>query len=345
MTSTPIPRFVPAAASFAVLRLDPDASLAHLNDPQATLAATALELRDYVVYLPSRCGPLHPSVPFRQEEVEFVLQGHPVDVPDECIDAAMCLPIFPATVHSASRAPLMPTGDFPWSNCYLAPFAATTVRCPTVRAVDPVVCKLSSMERARHNSVFCEDEAVRRDKFEALHPAESEEESDCDSVLSYTPGDVMDDASQPSVFTFAPRGDEVKEPSDEEKSQQEEAEIAELMRTLILPREAPDDMITVTFTHDLSRVKTLNDPRGFFHEMEEISRIVQESLARKMKKAEEDGLKLDHRTETYLRLVRAEGANGRHHTSLPSSSGSVSGHMFLNRLRSWRNRIRRVFCK
>ena len=43
--------FKPVESRFAVIRIDPVASVAHLNDPEATEAAKALESKCYLVYI------------------------------------------------------------------------------------------------------------------------------------------------------------------------------------------------------------------------------------------------------------------------------------------------------
>ena len=43
--------FKPNESRFAVIRFDPVASVAHLNDPAATEAAKALEAKCYLVYI------------------------------------------------------------------------------------------------------------------------------------------------------------------------------------------------------------------------------------------------------------------------------------------------------
>ncbi|KAJ7051376.1 hypothetical protein C8F01DRAFT_951173, partial [Mycena amicta] len=148
---------------FAVLQIDPVASLKHLNDPEAIAACAQLTFQEYLVFVPGTHDIRHPVISYRAEEVDFVVQGLPQNVPQLCIDSAMSIPIFPTTEHPTSRKPLQPMlGQLPWSDCYLSPFLSATVRCATViSAEDPIQCRIDYEERIRRKN-FVEDDRFRQ---------------------------------------------------------------------------------------------------------------------------------------------------------------------------------------
>ncbi|KAJ7053394.1 hypothetical protein C8F01DRAFT_1032288, partial [Mycena amicta] len=111
-------QFVPQEGVFAVLVIDPAASLEYLYDPVALEAGKNVICKEYVVYVPGTVDLRHPSIKFREEDVEFVVPGPLRDVPERGLYASMSVPIFPATEHPTLRAPLIPKGAFPWPNCY-----------------------------------------------------------------------------------------------------------------------------------------------------------------------------------------------------------------------------------
>ncbi|KAF7324008.1 hypothetical protein MKEN_00622800 [Mycena kentingensis (nom. inval.)] len=277
------PRFLPVPGSFAVARIDPEASLQYLQDPQALEAAARLVFLEYIVFIPGGRAPLLPGVQFRQEEIEFVHQGLPAGVPEHGITSSMSLAILPATSHPTDRVPLAPIGDFPWDNCYLSPFLSTVVRTPTVLSADPVLSRLGITERVRHNRVFSRDVEAYREAL-SQQQRDPEEHRVPRPEASDTVHDLDAEEAANDIGLVRSAHDSVDD----------------LIRFVLTPREVPDDMITVHFTQDLSRIRRLNDPRGFFEEVDAISRIAAESVARRKRAVEEDSHRLDELTAAYL---------------------------------------------
>ncbi|KAJ7637346.1 hypothetical protein DFH06DRAFT_1002715, partial [Mycena polygramma] len=157
---------VPLRGAWAVMTIDPVASLAHLNEPLLLKdGCPFLCNRSYVVYVRDEVhdgGVLRdPQPEYHDYTVEFLLQGLPPTNPAYCIDSAMSIPIFPAVKHPVRRAPLQPSSLLPWSNCYLSPFVAVKVRAFTAVSTDPVPHQLSIPEQLRHDTWF-EDDQRRR---------------------------------------------------------------------------------------------------------------------------------------------------------------------------------------
>ncbi|KAJ7487962.1 hypothetical protein FB451DRAFT_1005342, partial [Mycena latifolia] len=124
---------------WAVMTIDPLASLAHLDDRHIAAICAGLLNKNYVVYVTEGNGKLfNPLIPYHEHTVEFLMQGLPETVPGVCVDSAMSIPVFSATKHPLGRAPLRPSTPLPWPNCYLPPFITANVRCRTLVSDDPV---------------------------------------------------------------------------------------------------------------------------------------------------------------------------------------------------------------
>ncbi|KZV91252.1 hypothetical protein EXIGLDRAFT_719535, partial [Exidia glandulosa HHB12029] len=101
---------------FVVVALDPEQSVAALDDEAATQAAALLP-RTRFLALVVGAGDIYR----RNEEDDFRLnltfllvgQGLPLEYPEESI------PIFPATAHPLNREPVRVTPPLPWNNLYL----------------------------------------------------------------------------------------------------------------------------------------------------------------------------------------------------------------------------------
>ncbi|KAJ7053302.1 hypothetical protein C8F01DRAFT_1089658 [Mycena amicta] len=361
-------RFVPSSGAFAVLRIDPVASLAHLQDPAALQAAENVQFNDYIVYVGINHHPRHPTVPFHNENVKFVVQGTPVDIPDQHIEASMFIPIFPASGEDDPNSPraLVPEGEFPWPDCFLSPFLSATVRTKTIRSADPIPCRLGIPERARCDVELTNGwmrQCALRDAAQGYRGGGTLYDGDTYSVTSSCDSlslDIVQDdstaelsGSESSIGLETVKRHELEERFEDQHKSNQFPEQSTMVELLVRRKEALQDLITAGFTHDLSTVTTLNSPLGFFKEAEEISRydlcswitksvlierapsITRESVARKFKQAQElkDAQKLDHRTEAYRKL------NGGADTPERTSRRAFSAV-----LREWRDRIRGLFC-
>ncbi|KAF7307552.1 hypothetical protein MIND_00550000 [Mycena indigotica] len=285
------PHYVPERGSFSVMTLDPVASVAYLEDPEATAAAAALDSKGYVIYLPGVRTLFSPHAAFREEIPYFVQRGIPRDIPAQHVDASMSLPISPQTSsaehHPSTRAPLtMATNAFPWADCYLAAFLTTTVRSPNVRVVDRVVCELDRAERFRVIQAINADDDLRDDRLEEQRQREK-------AALVETNG-------------HGNAGDQEQAPVDE-------AEAVAIFRELI-SNEAEEHLLVANFTYDLSRVGEVHDVREYWAEAERIAAIVAASLARKEAEkraiAEKDAARYDTRTAELLHGHQAARATG-----------------------------------
>ncbi|KAF7289828.1 hypothetical protein MIND_01357100 [Mycena indigotica] len=280
--------YVPSRGTFSVMTIDPIASVEYLDDPEATAASAKLVNNGYVIYLPGIRTLFSPRAAFREEDPYFVQQGLPQDIPAQMIDAGMSIPIAPQTRnvhdHPSKREPLkMATNPFPWPDCYLSNFATVTVRNANVRVVDSVVCELDKDERFRVISLMGQDEERPRKLSE-----------DSISMLG------------------TEKGDETEEELEEAEPEPiDEAEAIAIFRGL-LSNEVSQQLTTVKFTYDLSRVEEIHDPRGYWEEVENIAEIVKASKARKeavkIAAAEGDAARYDDRMAELLQGHQALSA-------------------------------------
>ncbi|KAF7289845.1 hypothetical protein MIND_01358900 [Mycena indigotica] len=325
MTSKPFLRFVPATGAFAAIRIDPVASLAHLDDPLAQLAAANMECKDYIVYVGKHVL-RHRTIAFHKENVDFVVQGLPIPIPDHHIELSTFIPISPTLGSESSPPPLSPSGDFPWSDCYLTPFISATVRTKTIRSNKPILCRLGMFERARCSMAL---EHGRTRQHSLQRAAEENGATNSNMPVPSSPALSALDVNSESKL-------------DSDMRSMSDRNLVASIRATNQLKEAPNDMLTVTFTHDLPAIDKLNDPRSFFEEVELISCFTRESIAHKARReadeAEADArrLALGHRADAYHKLNG--GVWGISDENLRPEHESASA--FRSRLAS---RIRRFF--
>ncbi|KAJ7151938.1 hypothetical protein C8R46DRAFT_1303152 [Mycena filopes] len=162
-----LPHLAPRRGSFAVMTIDPQASLAPLNDRFLNdVVCPNFARKEYVVYVTDE-SPLgggtmdDPTRTFHDYTVELVIEGIPPTSPEHCIDSVMSMPISPAANHPVRRTALQSSSIFPWARCYLSPFVVARVRSPTTISDAPVPHHLSIPEQLRHDKWFEEDHRRR----------------------------------------------------------------------------------------------------------------------------------------------------------------------------------------
>ncbi|KAJ6608265.1 hypothetical protein B0H10DRAFT_2068218 [Mycena sp. CBHHK59/15] len=282
---------VPCSGAWAVLSIDPIASVEYLDDPEATLAAQNIVTQKYVVYVEDNGQLFNPISPYQENTVSFLIQGQPLASPDDCIDSSMSIPVLPAVEHPSSREPLKPSQPLPWPNCYLSPFVQAEVRSPTLITTGPIDCQIDIPEQLRYERLMREDWKRREELLSSraqssvqrraslssnhaipkelsidsvVHPegATSVAERSLCAALSMLDSDLDDHESvdPASIATTS-----------EAEHEQEHEITADLIHYLIFSRVPSDDMTTVNFTHDLSGVQELNNCLVFFAEVEQLA--------------------------------------------------------------------------
>ncbi|KAJ7274853.1 hypothetical protein C8J57DRAFT_1312914 [Mycena rebaudengoi] len=143
---------LPTVGAWAVLFIDPVASLEHLEDPEATLAAANLANENYVVYIMENNKLFNPTNSHHEHRVSFLLTGDPSELPEQFIDSSMILPILPTDGHLSPREPLRPSKPLPWPNCYLSSFIRADIRIrPPVSDANIAVQLLKSVPSPNSN--------------------------------------------------------------------------------------------------------------------------------------------------------------------------------------------------
>ncbi|KAF7324106.1 hypothetical protein MKEN_00633000 [Mycena kentingensis (nom. inval.)] len=296
--------FVPSDGVFAVLKIDPIASLAYLDDPEATQAASKLTFGEYLVFVPGTNEMRHPAIAYRTEPVDFVVQGLPMDVPELAIDSNMSIPISSRgadPTRRPHREPLRLAGnnELPWADCYISSLLNATVRCATVISDDDAVRLSLDWDESYRRTVFVERDRIHQACAYRRLVAETNPALDSGSSTADSDGDVgserVDDEEAVSqrdvdVDAFDPHQAELDGLTAEELQELEDQEEEQFLHELLTPREAPDELIAVTFTHDISRLEGRDLPNGglFFVEKQNLMQIVEESFARKRKAVEDE---------------------------------------------------------
>lgn len=127
----------PRQGRYAVIRMDPVASVLGLKDPEAVVAAQAIRTKTYLAYIHT----VSPSLPLAYasralkmpiKDVTLPIPGRPWYIysislvgtslrpsdPAHGIDSSMCVPIYPNISHPEEREPVYPDPFFPFDNCY-----------------------------------------------------------------------------------------------------------------------------------------------------------------------------------------------------------------------------------
>ncbi|KAJ6608319.1 hypothetical protein B0H10DRAFT_1996663 [Mycena sp. CBHHK59/15] len=280
---------VPRPGAWAVLSIDPIASVEYLDDPEATSAAQNIVTQKYVVYVENDGQFLNPTIPYQENTVSFLIQGQPLASPDDCVDSSMSIPVLPAVEHPSSREPLKPSQPLPWPNCYLSPFVQAEVRSPTLITTGPIDCRLDIPEQLRYERLMKEDWARRKELLSSKAQSSVQQraslssnhaipgESSIDSVIH---PEGATSVAEPSLCAGSSSDLDDHESADsasiatisEAEHEQQHAITVDLIHNLIFSRPVPpDDMTTVNFTHDLSGVHELNNCMGFFAEVEQLA--------------------------------------------------------------------------
>ncbi|KAJ7178228.1 hypothetical protein C8R46DRAFT_1346434 [Mycena filopes] len=336
---------LPALGAFVVFRIDPFASLGPelLEDPETLAACKSLVNNQYVA-LAEREGYYKPGAPYNECTLEFVLQGEPKSSSRKFIDASMSVPIVPMATdtHPSGRIPLKPSTPLPWNDCYITCLFSALVRSPTLFTTEPVDWILDSKESSRHYRFIFSD--IRDSKFFAAKAAA--EKIATATISAPTDGAAVEEAlragevcSARSSISTKPRSRSssrsgadstgsgfyasssrdldaagstynINEDTHaiEELKASDELKILEQMLSKMKPY-APQGMITVNFSHDLSAVTELNEPEEYFKEADAIARIreegtrrIAESKARVMRLAlAQDTARYDARTFDLLK--------------------------------------------
>ncbi|KAI0800163.1 hypothetical protein C8Q74DRAFT_1192663 [Fomes fomentarius] len=108
----------PRQGRYAVIRMDPVASVFGLKDPEAVAAAQAIRPQTYLAYIHTDVTLPIPGRPWYIYSISLVGTSLRASDPVHGIDSSMCVPIYPNTSHPEEREPVYPEPFFPFDNCY-----------------------------------------------------------------------------------------------------------------------------------------------------------------------------------------------------------------------------------
>ncbi|KAH9851157.1 hypothetical protein C2E23DRAFT_698868, partial [Lenzites betulinus] len=110
--------YCPMPCRFGTIRIDPLASVQHLNDPIAENEAQSLETKTYICYLYLERHLPFPDEPWYLFAVDLIgPRLRPTDRA-QALTPDMSIPIFPNENHPSGREPVRPEPAFPFKNCY-----------------------------------------------------------------------------------------------------------------------------------------------------------------------------------------------------------------------------------
>ncbi|KAF7317311.1 hypothetical protein HMN09_00466600 [Mycena chlorophos] len=283
MSRTPIP----ALLSFASFRLDVllsmDASVR--THPVAVAKAKALQATTgtYVVYISDRDGIFQHHSPYNVCYAYFLQPGTPQDDLTIGVDAAMSIPIGATKEpHVSGRKPLQPTSQLPWgAECYTMEAWFMPLRGPTMyESDDNVTHELPISEAIRHSSYVREDYAARRRRRQLDVPGAV-------AAQDATPGegDSADSDADASADGSGDTGSIPSTSNDTDYTPDDDVKL--VAQHLFMPCDIDEiNMMTGTFSHDISRISKLRSPELFREEMTAIYRLEREVHALVVAEAE-----------------------------------------------------------
>ncbi|KAK7046563.1 hypothetical protein R3P38DRAFT_3346229 [Favolaschia claudopus] len=308
--------FLPELGAWAVLTIDPVASLSEgaREVPEAIDACKRMVNKRYVALVDHNHALYLPWESYNSYSIRLLQQGDPYPLPKRCIEPYMSVPVLPVTkeTHISGRPPLQSSKALPWSDCFLSVSADSVVRSPSVWGSRPALWKIDDAERGRIQELMSDDILDSRDKKNAAMAAEKEFGVGAvdPSLEPLVPSPIADEASvgpvtevpslhspthsntggQPSIYASSRDNEPYDDESDFEGegsrenerggTQEDDQEPLDLVELVFFNRLYEKAMTTVRFTHDLSTVTELNDPRDYYKEVEAIKRIEQEAAPR-----------------------------------------------------------------
>ncbi|ETW80254.1 hypothetical protein HETIRDRAFT_242493, partial [Heterobasidion irregulare TC 32-1] len=155
--------FAPHLFTYVAFSIDPVATVASLEDPDATEAARLLPTRKYVGLVETIHDLRHPSRPYHRCDIALLSQGLPNDVEEYGIESFMCVPVAPTEDHPLLRAPLRPTKPLPWDDVYHHSHMKFSGRVRTAPADHTNATMITGDDACRFQEILSEDTARRHE--------------------------------------------------------------------------------------------------------------------------------------------------------------------------------------
>ncbi|KAF7317306.1 hypothetical protein HMN09_00466100 [Mycena chlorophos] len=255
---------IPAIRAFAGFQLDARLSVDPiLRDHPHVVAQTAVlqpTLKTYVVYVAEGEGYYQHHAPYNAAHVYFLLPHVPPADPGIGLDPRFSIPMGtapPNSSHISGRSYLQPTRPFPWKEdtCTMEVWTAT-LRSPTAYDdLHNITHKLSIPEAIAHSRYIQEDYTARTSPNETVSA----------QVPPAPPPQARDSAEIPNDSDSESGG---SSSSDED---------ALLLEHMFVSCDLTKNMLTGTFSHNLTNMAVLENPEDFLKEVAAIYRIEHEA--------------------------------------------------------------------
>lgn len=186
----------------------------------------------------------------------------------------MFIPVLPNRSHPTSREPIQPseTGRlFPWNDCYISIAGTVQGRCATTNTDEEQQYVVPLSEMSRIQDLLEDDRARARELFEIQNPGKRY--PPFPMLPDYLQEDLDDEDSHGYSHSLQSTNPDTDVDPDENVVTDPNADI--LVHMLL--NTAPDTMVVVDLTPNLSTVDTVNDPKGFFEEMDALKKSVDSS--------------------------------------------------------------------
>ncbi|KAI0350634.1 hypothetical protein OH77DRAFT_1430812 [Trametes cingulata] len=110
--------YCPMPYRYGVAKIDPLATVQHLNDEVATEKASKLRTKQYLVYLEQELELPFPDRPWYKFSISPIGTAPRTEEPEHGVTHDMCIAIHPNTAHPRNRPPVHTVPEFPFPNCY-----------------------------------------------------------------------------------------------------------------------------------------------------------------------------------------------------------------------------------
>ncbi|KAI9067447.1 hypothetical protein FKP32DRAFT_1588548 [Trametes sanguinea] len=292
------PVFSPSPGAYAVIRLNPVEMVKHLDDAQALEQAKALTPRFHLVYLSIELALPFPGRPWYRFRVSPIATKLRKEDPEIGITPAMCIPIYPNTVHPNGRPPLRPQGVFPYSNCYhwIENIIQVRVRARPEGFDETNVIRLSYDSMSDMAEIWAEDvmaaisaeEAAEAAKFTgAVDDASLHAQGDAHGHADEIDGHFSSPPLQAPAETPADDVDRTSIASASSASDDEFADDLEPLATMDIFSGPKCDVdlvplvdLWISELSDYLKEEDIPDPDDLFAECEQIAQIVRDARIR-----------------------------------------------------------------
>ncbi|TRM56579.1 hypothetical protein BD626DRAFT_245383 [Schizophyllum amplum] len=295
----------PLPGAYAVVWLDPVASLQGLDDPVVREQCQSMKCGRYIACLTEPVNTIATTLHHCTCHIDFVVQGLPTDDPSKFYHRSLSVPILPNTSHPTDRRPMHAFPPLPWNDCYHAAPYHITARCETGISRNHPQSSLSLDEAAvlsafmiNDNGYVLRQERARDAGKETSYPPPPDLSEDLLEEIEYADKrlpmtepwwyavlgkdkhadvDPPEDATPPYGTSTAhanPPSARAQQSSVASEEEPAGGDIADLFAAIPSCEGTRELLPFVRYTYDLSSLDSPPDPSGFFEELAQLDRYV-----------------------------------------------------------------------